>query len=75
MIDPPATIEVLPGCATPAPLLIDSKRAAATLGIGTRTLWTLTKAGEIPHVRIRRRVLYAVEDLRRWIDAQRRHGR
>ena len=48
-------------------MLIDAKQAAAMLGIGTRTLWSMTKGGEIPHVRIRRRVLYAVEDLRGWV--------
>lgn len=57
------------------PLLVDAKRAAVMLSIGTRTLWSLTKAGEIPHVRIRSRVLYAVEDLRRWITERRRGGR
>ena len=50
-----------------SPLLVDAKRAAAMLGIGIRTLWSITKEGELPHVRIRRRVLYSVDDLKRWI--------
>ncbi len=57
-----------------SPLLVDAKRAAAMLSIGTRTLWSMTNAGEIPHVRIRSRVLYPIEDLRGWIDAQKEGG-
>ena len=56
-------------------MLIDARRAAAMLGIGTRTLWSLTDADEIPHVRIRRRVLYPVEELRRWIESRQTGGR
>ena len=51
-------------------LLLDAKRAAAMLGIGSRTLWSLTKAGEVPHLRIGRRVLYPVDHLTAWIRAK-----
>ena len=49
------------------PLLVDAKCAAAMLGIGSRTLWSITQEGTLPHVRIRRRVLYSVEELKRWV--------
>jgi excisionase family DNA binding protein len=53
--------------ATPtAPLLVNAKTAARMLSIGARLLWTMTNAGEIPCVRIGRRVLYRVEALRTW---------
>ena len=64
-----------PSAPSEPPLLIDAERAAAMIGIGTRTLWSLTDADEIPHVRIRRRVLYPVEELRRWIESRQRGGR
>jgi len=31
-------------------------------------LCSLTRSGEVPYVRIRRRVLYAPEDLRPWFE-------
>ncbi len=63
-----------PGARGDGPLLVDATRAAAMLSIGSRTLWSMTIAGEIPHVRIRSRVLYPVEDLRRWINHRKRGG-
>jgi len=53
---------------TPA-LLLTPKQAAEALAISPRTLWSMTAAGEIPHVRIGRCVRYPVDDLREWIDA------
>ena len=58
---------------TPA-LLVDSRKAAAMLSISQRLLFTLTKQNTIPHVRINRRVLYSPDDLRRWIDQQKKGG-
>lgn len=52
-------------------LLVGRLEAARMLSIGERLLWDLTKAGEIPHVRLGRRVLYSPEDLRAYIDQQR----
>jgi len=61
---------------TVAPLLLDARAAAKTLGIGERTLARLKAAGSIPHVPIGRRVLYDPRDLAAWIDGQKgtRHG-
>ena len=45
------------------PLLISANMAAKTLGISPRSLWTLTKAGTISHVRLGRRVMYSPQCL------------
>jgi len=57
---------------TPAPdaLLIGARDAARRLAISERTLFTLTKAGTVPSVRIGGCVLYSVAALGRWIDEQ-----
>lgn len=49
-------------------LLLTPVRAAQSLSISPRTLWTLTKSGQIPCVRIGRLVRYDPQDLQRWID-------
>jgi excisionase family DNA binding protein len=41
--------------------------AAKAIGVSARTLWALTKKGEVPHFRIGRSVLYPVESLRDWL--------
>jgi excisionase family DNA binding protein len=53
-------------------LLLKPREAAQALSISARTLWTLTRRGEVPCVRIGRAVRYAPADLRAWIDAQKR---
>lgn len=56
------------------PMLVGMADAAKMLGISTRTLWTLTNSGEIPHARIGRRVLLNVAALREWVDARTKGG-
>jgi predicted DNA-binding transcriptional regulator AlpA len=52
-------------------LLLSARDAARSLNISERTLWALTAPrGDIPPVRIGRRVLYAPSDLIAWIDTQ-----
>ena len=43
--------------------------AARAIGISTRLLWSMTNRGEIPCVRIGRRVVYPLHLLREWLDA------
>jgi excisionase family DNA binding protein len=50
-----------------APLLVAPREAAKMLSVCERTLFALTKSGDIPAVRIGRAVRYSVEDLRAWI--------
>lgn len=52
--------------------LLLAKDAAEMLAISTRTLWTMTNAGEIPHIRIGRSVRYDPEDIARWIKRKKR---
>lgn len=54
----------------PAPLLLDAHAAAKSLAISERTLARFTASGEIPVVRIGRRVLYSPADLRAFIRHQ-----
>lgn len=50
-------------------LLIGSPEAARRLGIGTRTLWALTKCNAIPSHRIGRSVRYALAEIEAWVTA------
>ena len=59
---------------SPAPLALRPKDAARALGIGQRKLWELTKAGEIPHVKIGTCTLYPVDELRAWLSSQAQKG-
>lgn len=58
-----------PGPAIPA-LALRPREAAAAIGICERTLWTLTKSGDVPHVRIGRAVVYPVRELQDWLTEQ-----
>ncbi len=52
-------------------LLLSARQAAKALAICEKTLWSHTQPrGSIPSIKIGSRVLYAVDDLRRWIDEQ-----
>ena len=53
--------------AKPVPLLIGNRDAACMLGIGARTLWSITKCKAIPSRKIGSRVLYSPDELRAWI--------
>jgi len=57
-------------CSALQPLALRPKDAAKALGIGERLLWSKTAAGEIPHFRIGRAVLYPIEKLRDWLAEQ-----
>ncbi len=55
---------------TPEKLLLSDKEAAELLGIGRTLLWGLHSAGKIPlPVRLGRRTLWNVEELRNWTAA------
>ena len=51
-------------------LLLTVAEAAKALAISPRTLWTLTKRGDIQSVKIGRAVRYDPRDLHAWIDAR-----
>lgn len=59
---------------TPTPsLALRPREAARALGVSERTLWSWTQAGEIPHVKMGRSVLYPTAALERWL-AERSEG-
>ena len=55
-------------------LLLTPQQAAEALAISPRKLWSMTSAGEIPHVRLGRSVRYPIADLEHWIDGQKSGG-
>jgi excisionase family DNA binding protein len=48
-------------------LALRPRECAQALGISEKTLFTATKAGEIPHVKLGKVVLYPVAQLREWL--------
>ncbi len=52
-----------------AQLLLDVPTAARALGLCEKSLWTLSNCGDLPVVRVGRRVLYDPADLKAWIAA------
>ncbi|MCC6322114.1 MAG: helix-turn-helix domain-containing protein [Phycisphaerales bacterium] len=50
------------------------RQAAAMLGISERKLFDLTKSGDVPHVRIGRRVLFRTNTLNEWLRAREQRG-
>lgn len=55
------------------PLLVTSRVAASMLSISERSLWSLSKTGQIPRIKLGGKqsgVRYAVEDLRKWVSSQ-----
>lgn len=57
----------------PTPLAIRPRTAARMLGVSERTLWSMTKRGEIPHARVGRGVLYPWAELVRWLEDKTLH--
>ncbi len=51
-------------------LAINPDQASRSLSISPRSLWTLTKAGKIPSIRLGRSVRYSVDQLREWLREQ-----
>lgn len=55
---------------SPPSLLLSIKDAAAALGICERTVWTLVKERQLPHLRVGRRLLFSRAVLEAWIAQQ-----
>lgn len=51
-------------------LALNSKEAAAALGISLPTFYELSGRSDFPVIRVGRRVLVPVDGLRRWLDEQ-----
>lgn len=61
---------------TKTPLLVTARDAARMLAVSPRKLWGMTfeQTPSLPHVRCGRLVRYSPDDLRQWIEAQRKGG-
>ncbi len=62
---------------TSAALLVDANEAARMLAVSPRKIWAITfeENPGLPYVRCGRLVRYRPEDLRSWVDAQRKGGK
>lgn len=49
------------------PMLLTARQAARSLNLSERTLYSITKRGDLPAVRVGRTVRYDPADLRAWI--------
>lgn len=59
----------------PSPsLLLSIPEVCETTRLGRRKIWELTNCGELPIVRVGRRVLIPRADLERWIESKREGG-
>lgn len=47
-------------------VLVDAREAARMLSISPRKLWSLTKAGAVPSMKVGRVVRYRIDDLDAW---------
>lgn len=52
---------------SPESLLVDVPTAARLLSLCEKSVWNLTNQGDLPAVRVGRRVLYDPADLKAWI--------
>lgn len=50
-----------------SPLLLSMAQAARAINVCERTVWTLVNDGELPHIRVGRRVLISWSAIERWI--------
>jgi excisionase family DNA binding protein len=57
------------------PLALRPTEAAKALGVSPRVPWAWTAAGEVPHLRRGRVILYPVAALREWLAAQAEEGK
>lgn len=53
-------------------ILIDEIEAAEKLGLSPKTLYNMRRAGQLPFVRARGRIMYRVASLEKWAEQQER---
>ncbi|HEX8912801.1 MAG TPA: helix-turn-helix domain-containing protein [Humisphaera sp.] len=63
-----------PAVTSPHPFLLPPPDAARALGVSERTLFSLTKRGDLPAVRIGRSVRYDPADLRVFVERAKGRG-
>ena len=62
--------EAVPAASPAMPMALRPKAAAKALGISERLLWSKTNAGEIPHCRIGKAILYPIPVIEKWLVEQ-----
>jgi len=55
-------------------LTLNATEAANVIGVSPRLLWSLTNRGEVPHVRIGRRIVYPIAAIEAWLAARAKGG-
>jgi excisionase family DNA binding protein len=58
------------GCLSGDRLALRMRELAKALNLSVRTIWGLTKAGVIPHVRVGGSVLYPIDAVHQWLQEQ-----
>jgi excisionase family DNA binding protein len=58
-----------------SPLLLSLADAAKATNLCERTVWSIVHSGELPHIRVGRRVLISRAALERWIAEKETGGR
>ena len=58
----------------PVKLLLTPRQAAAALQLSERTLWELSRRGEIKRLKINSSVRYDLKDLEEFIEAKKKGG-
>ena len=51
-------------------LALRMRDLAKALNLSIRSVWALTKAGVIPHIRLGGSILYPVDSIRQWLQEQ-----
>lgn len=49
---------------------INVKDAAEYIGVCTDTIYTMVRENQIPHIKVRRRILFRTDALDQWMDQQ-----
>lgn len=70
----PVAVAVGPQAAQAVAPLLSAKETAKRLAISERSLWSLTNAKQIPHLRIGRTLRFDPRDLDAWIERRKREA-
>ncbi len=52
------------------PKYVSAAKVAAQTDLGVSTIRKLTRCGEIPHIRVGRRILYPVAEIEHWLKSR-----
>lgn len=72
--NPPSIVTAPNGAGNTSKLLLTPREAAEALSVCEKTLFNLTRRGELPAVKIGRSVRYAVDDLRAFVNGRKGVG-